>query len=326
MLILGQTLLFDKKMYLCWIHHQILYSLIMKEEMKRTLTTVLCLLVGFSFTMAQVKLAFNPDKGVKYRYCVGMLQDIKQKVMEQSIPMTQKLTTGYDMEVIAKNKEEMTVSFLFVDIYYEISSSMLNIKYDSRNPSSDATGMNAIFTKLFGSMLGKKLNAVILPDGSVKSVTGMEAIVEEMMKRLEADGAMGTQIGQNMQQQFNDEAMCKSFEQSLKVYPSKSLKIGDSYEVIQENNLAGLGVGVKSIYQLDSVDKETAYMTVKSEISGMEGKLTGNQVGSVQFDLKTGILKLSDMEQKFTGTLATQGVEVALAADSKTKVTIDIVK
>ncbi len=293
--------------------------------MKKLLTIAFCLFAGFSLTTAQVKLAFNPDKGVKYRYTQGMEQDMNQSMMGQEIPMKQSMVMAYDMEVLEKSAASMKLAFRFTGIFYEVSSAMFNMKYDSKSPTTDSSGMNGIMAKLFSAMLNQQLEATVLPDGSVTSVTGMDAIIEGMKKNVESEGAMAVQVIEGMKQQFSNEAMQKSFEQSFKIYPGKPLKVGESYEVKQEvGAAAGMTMNIQSTYQLVSVDKTTANLTVKSIIDGLDGQLKGEQSGTIQMDLKTGLAKEGDINQKFAGTISTQGMEVGIKADSKVKTAITV--
>ncbi len=294
--------------------------------MKRLLTFSLCLLAGITLTMAQVTLTFNPDKGVKYRYCMNMEQDIAQAAMGQEFAMKNSMVTTYDMTVLEKNADGIKLSFQFADIYFEMSGSMANMKYDSKNPApADDAGLNDILAKMFGGLLSKQFEATVMPDGSVKSVTGMDAVADAVIKGIESYGDMAVQMGEGLiRQQFNNDAMRQSFEQSFKIYPGKPIKVGDSYEVAQSVSVPGIKMNIQSVYQLASADQTVANMAVKSTIDGMEGKLKGEQGGTIQFDLKTGLTKEAVINQKIAGILSNQGMEVDLKANSKVKTTITV--
>lgn len=288
--------------------------------MKRMLTIVLCLLTGVSLTMGQVTLTFNPDMGVKYRYSMGMEQDMTQLVMGQEIPMKNSMITSYEMTVLEKKAEGVKVGFRFLDIYFEMSSAMGGMKYDSKNPvETKEQGLEDIMTKMFGGLLNQQFEATILPDGSVASVTGMDAIAAAIVKGMESYGSQAVQMSEGIiKQQFNNEAMRKSFEQSFKIYPGKPMQVGDSYNTTREAGiLTGVSMTIQSTYQLVSADDARAHMVVKSTIDGMDGKLKGEQDGTIQFDLKTGMPSEMILNQKMEGTISAHGMEVSFKSDAK---------
>lgn len=283
--------------------------------MKKALFVALWVCIGLT-AMAQITLSFSPTKGSTYEYQTEVLQKIKQDVMGQSMSINNKMVMTYDMTVLENSASEVKIEMIYNAILFDMSSAMMNMKYDSKNPATSSGPMDEMMNKIFGSMLNKKFHIILEHDGSVKSVTGMKAIVDDMMAALGND-AMAAQMGQQMSGQFTDEAMKATFEQGFKIYPGKTLKPGDSWNIEQSTGTAGVDMLIKSVYTLKSADKKTAYTDIVSTISGLDGQLTGEQSGTIEFDLKLGLPVKSNVNQKISGTVSAQGMEIPMEISSE---------
>lgn len=288
--------------------------------MKKIMLAVCLLWAGVSLAVAQVSLSFNPDKGAKYIYNYDFVQDIRQNVMGQDINMQQKMQIVYDMDVLSKTNNETKVGYTYKEIVFEMSSAMLNMKYDSKNPVS-ASPMDEMMGKVLGAMLNEQFEAVVLPDGSVKSVTGMEKILEKMNASL-GSNPQAAMVTESIKQQFSNEAMKSTFEQSLKIYPKGPVKANDSWEVNQSiGNMMG-AMDIASTYQLKSVKAKEALVEVTSSLAVMDGQLEGTQKGSITLNLKDGMISTSEVKQEMAGQVSANGMEVKLSIDGVYKATI----
>lgn len=288
--------------------------------MKKLLFTTLILFAGFSFATAQVNLSFNPKEDTKYEYKMEITQNMKQTAMGYEIPMTHKTVSAFDMAVQEKSAAGTKINFVYTEIVYDLSSTMMNIKYDSKKPSDDTSQVDVMMGKMFGSIIGKSFQAVIAPDGSVISVSGFNAIVEDLIKNM-GDDSQSQMFEQALEQQFSDEAIKTMLEQYMKIYPGKTIKKGDSWIVKQNTDAMGMTMAVKSTYRLKSVDKKVALTDVTSTIDGMDGAITGTQQGTVEFDVETGLVKMSIINQKMKGTMSANGIDIDIDMDSKATVT-----
>lgn len=294
--------------------------------MKKSLFLVLWVCIGIT-AMAQITLRFNPDKGSKYEYQMEMIQKINQTIMGQKMDMDQTMAFTYNMDVIERTATETTIEFEYKEVVYNLASSMINMKYDSKSNAEPANEMDGMMAKIFGSLLNKKFSAVLALDGSVKSVSGMDAIIDDMMKAVGGgNDMMAQQLSKQMTQQFSDEAMKASFEQSFKIYPGKAIKAGDSWNVVQKTGAGTLNMDINTTYSLKSADSNTAYADVQSTISGMGGQLTGTQQGTIEFDLKSGLPMTSKVNQKASGKISANGMEIPMEIDSQVNVTVKKIK
>ena len=300
--------------------------------MKKITLICLFLLSGLSIISAQIKLSFNPEKGAKYLYTQDVVQQIKQTVMGQEMPMTMEMSMAYVMDVKEKSSQEIKAQFTYQDVGYNISSAMFSMKYDSKNPVENPSEMDIMMSKMFGSMIGKPFTVNVAPDGSVNSVTGMDAIVESMMQSVASGNPMGAQMGASMKQQFNDDAMKSTFEQSFKIYPDRAVKAGDSWNTEQTTSQAGMNSIIKTQYTVKEIKNNIATIQLESNVSmkpatqGMEGDLSGMQTGVLLVDAKTGMTISSELTQNIKGSVKMQGMDVSMELISEIKISTEEIK
>jgi len=292
----------------------------------KSIFTVLFLVWGLTGALAQISLSFNPERGARYEYHTEATQNIKQSVMGQEIPTTVIMNTKYLMEIVDKTAQEVTVRFTYSELEYILSSPMMVMAYDSKSPAENLTGIDQMLGRMFGGMIGQSLTAVFAPDGSVKSVTGMEAIGENMVRAVANDGPMGAQFGAQMRQQFNDDAIKGMFEQSFKLYPAGTVSVGASWDTEIMTMASNMNVGVKTKYTLREVNNNIATVAVEGEtemtIAGMEGKIAGTQTGTMTINTRTGIPATGEITQNARGTIVAQEMNVQMEMVSNVKMTI----
>lgn len=287
--------------------------------MKKVLFTLGVVAVA-TMAMAQTSLTFNPAKGAKYEYDFNTAQDITQNIMGQDVPMKQDMTFVYEMQVSDKTAGEVKAIFKYKAVKYNLSSMMMNMHYDSKTPAANPTQTDAVIAKIFGGIIGKPFNVVIASNGSIKSVSGMDAIVNEVMGTL-GDDAQAKMIGQALKGQLSDEAVKAMFEQSMKIYPDAPVKIGDTWNAQQSLGGSGMSFDMNTTYTLKSVSGTTAFVDLTSKVTGMGGKLNGTQSGQIEFNLATGLPLKSNATQNIKGTVNANGMEVKMEIASKIVVT-----
>ena len=287
----------------------------------------LCLVSSLITVSAQINLSFNPEMGKKYEYQVEMVQNVKQNVMGQEIPVETEMSSTYLMEIKNKTAQEIHVQFTYSDFTFLVSSSMMNSRYNSKKPTENPSEMDKMFEKIFSTLIDKPFMVVFAPNGSVKSVTGMEAIIKNMLDAVSADGQLGEQMGAQMSQQFNDEAMKSMFAQSFYFYPDKDVKIGDSWDVKNSISMNSLNFNINTNNTLKGINTNMATIEVKGDIDlDMEGsKLTGKQTGAMTVDTATGIPTTSDISQNMSGSIKAQGMEIQMEMITKVKTSAKVI-
>ena len=299
--------------------------------MKKLVLAGLFLISGLTMASAQIKLSFNPEKGKKYEYQQEMIQNLKQSVMGQEIPMETEMSTTYLMEIKDKTPQETQAQFTYQDFVFIVSSPMMKMMYDSKNPTENPSEMDQMLSKMFSKMIGQSIMVVIAPNGSVKSVTGMDAIFENMINSVNSAGQPAAQMAAQLKQQFSDVAQKNSFEQLTRIYPPNAVKVGDSWNVENTMAVANMNSHTNMKYTLKEVKKNIATIAVEGDVEmtpgmGVEGKLSGTQAGTMQVDTKTGLTVSGETTQNIKGTIKAQGMDVQMDMNMKGKLSIKEVK
>ena len=287
----------------------------------------LCLIFSLTTVSAQMKLSFNPTMGTKYEYNMEVVQDIKQNVMGQEVSTESEMSGTYLMEIKSKTSQEVQVQFTYMDFTFLVSNAMMNLRYYSKKPIENPSEMDKMIEKMFNTLINEPFTVVFALDGSVKSVTGMEAIIKKMLDAISADGQMATQIGAQLSQQFSDESMKSMFGQSFNFYPDNAVKIGDSWNVKNSILMSSINIGTNIKYTLKGINTNNATIEVAGDIDmDMEGgKLAGKQTGTMTLDTITGIPVTSDISQDLKGSIKAQGMDIQMEMISKTKTSAKLI-
>jgi hypothetical protein len=287
---------------------------------------------SLTIASAQIKLSYKPKKGSTYEHKSEMTMSIKQNVMGQEINMEMEMDVTYLMEIKSKTSQETHVQLTYKDFVYIVSSPMMSMGYDSKNPVENPSEMDIMLDKMFRNVAGSTFTLVINPDGSVKSVSGMDAIREKILKSISGDGQLAQQIaGQMVGQQFDDQSMKSTFDHSFKIYPDRAVKAGDSWNSKNATVMSGMAANITTTYTLKEVSKKKADVVLSSEVEmlpseTMEGKITGTQTGTMLLDTDTGISSISEITQNMKGAVTTMGMEIEMEINSKSKITTKLIK
>ena len=281
-------------------------------KMKEIVITGLCMTSGI--ISAQTKLSFNAEVGSKYEYSNEYILNVDQG----GLLVEEKVSTLYLMNIMNKNSEETLVQFTYQNISFLQSSSMMQIKYDSKKAANNPTGIDKMYSKIFSSVVGKTFSASIAADGSVNSLAGIDAITEDITHTMSADGEMGEHLCASLiKQYFNEKVIKGVIESSLKIYPADKVKVGDSWTientfggVSNMNETAQIGHTLKKIKNdVATIDFEAAIEVEQG--GGLEGKLNGTQSGTILVNTKTGMPVSSNLTQKVKGSI-TQHLSITI--------------
>ncbi len=276
-----------------------------------------------TFVSAQVKITFNPEKKSTYEYRIDIFQNIKQSAMGKDLPIEENMIMKYEMKIKNKKAKETEVQFTCRDISYLLSSPMLKMGYDAENPMENPTDLDKIHEKVFKSVIGTSFTALITPDGSVHSIKGLESIIKEVKKAVAEYGEMGTQLSNSIIRQWLGESALKGmFEQSLKIYPAKDVKQGDSWNTESTYGISNKESTINTSYTLKGIKSDVATVGAEGTVDlnpagGLDGVLSGTQSGVILINTKTGIPDSSDLTLDVNGSVKQNGMEIKMGIIAK---------
>lgn len=268
-------------------------------------------------------LSFAPKKGKKYEYVMNTVQDIEMEQMGQKMNSKNNIGFTYLMAVGDKDKNNnITVVTTFKRIVFSAESPMGNMSYDSDNADTTDNPMTGMMTKAFGSLVNKSITLMVNDKGEVVALSGMEAILADMVKNMGLDTLPEAgQILAQLKNQFSDDQFKKTFDEMLRILPGKSINIGESWDIETEKNMMNMGIKTKSTYTLKEMKDKSAVVSLTSafdvtksgaELQGSEMKMNGTQSGTITVDTETGFPIQSNITQDITTTTTSMGIEMPM--------------
>lgn len=267
------------------------------------------------------RLGFKPANGDKYSTSTNMNMKMVQNMMgqEMEIKMKTDVDMSYDVAAAGENRSlKMTYDRLKTNM--EVMGQ--NIVMDSNDP--DTTSPQ---NKVYASLKGAVITAIVKPNGEVVEVQGVDELSKKLGNRSEMEKEMAKSF-------TSKDALKSMMEQAFKFYPDKAVNVGDTWTVTS-NLESPYKMTSTNTYTLLKAEKNTAYLAVagklttngaqKIESNGMEMNvdLTGDQKGTMEIDIATGMPLASAVTQNLKGKMEVMGQEVPMniTIDSKSATT-----
>jgi len=287
--------------------------------------TVLAFIL-FGFTSGAQKkyvLKQNFPIGKKYDFTLISDQVINQEMSGHRTSLSQNIGTEYLFDIRNGDGQEKNIEVTYKRIFMKSKGMGNQMEMDSED--ADTTKENS-----FRGLKDATFNMVMLPNGTLKSVTGVEQMVSTMVERMKADSLRKINIKASLSQQFNAEGMKHTLESSLKIYPDQPVKIGESWTVDTKMQLT-MPVETITKYTLTAVKDDIAFLKIngtllsKGSFQSMGNKidtdLTGTNVGDAELDLKTGLILKSHLRMELTGKMQTGGQDIDFELQGINKIT-----
>jgi hypothetical protein len=280
--------------------------------MKQTWTTFLMMSLFLLFIWsacsdnkngASTNFQFNLQKGKSYEYAMDF--DMKQEMSGQNINTNMK--SDYIMEVIGDDGNVKTLKTTYKRFAMNIAMANKTIKADSDNSDSVATGEitdpGQMMNAMFSALKGKSFIIKVDKEGKVTEVTGLQQIADAMVSSMKVKEEMKPMVRQAFTQQFNEENIKELFSQSFNIFPNKPVKVGDSWE----KKLSGtslMPMDMTTTYTVKSIGGNLVTLDAKSNMKFTGGtNLSGEQIGRMKVNAKTGLVETAEYEQKMDGQM-----------------------
>ena len=250
--------------------------------------------------------------GKKYDFTLISDQVINQQMAGHRTSLSQNIGTEYLFDIRNGDGQEKNIEVTYKHIFMKSKGMGNQMEMDSED--ADTTKENS-----FRGLKDATFNMVMMPNGTLKSVTGVEQMVNTMVERMKADSLMKIKIKASLNQQFNAEGMKHTLESSLKIYPDQPVKVGDSWTVDTKMQLT-MPVETITKYTLTEVKDDIAFLKIngtllsKGSFQSMGNKidtdLSGTNVGDAELDIKTGLILKSHLRMELTGKMQTGGQNI----------------
>lgn len=288
--------------------------------MKKLLLAALIFPLSLLAQNGYVNLKFNLPKSVPYEFVMGMTMNMNQNVMGQDVTVAMNYKYNYQFEVIKDSANWKTVKSTVKSVRMEMTTMGNTMVGDTEIPIKDPSSPDGQMTKVFNAMKGSELTFMINEKGDVGKITGFD-VMSERIKKSMPEGAQGQMAG------MDESSFRQNIEQSFGAYPSKPVKIGDSWEKTLTTKAQGMDVLSKNTYTLQSISGDEANVKVVSQLSsngtmntgGMSAdvKMTGSSNGAMQYLISNGLPKSADLDMKMDMKITTNGMDIPMKMDNK---------
>lgn len=250
-----------------------------------------------------IDLKFNLPEGAKYE----LKNDITQSM---SLPQ-------------GKVSNKMDIDFTYTVLGKEAALTKVQVSYDRIKMKMTGAGMPEMEmdtdkgddpgTLELKKMIGHALTMKVSPEGKVSDIEGWEQMF--------ANGSGKTQM------KMDD--LVQSMELSMNIYPSKPVRVGDTWTINTTQNLNAFSMAVKNTYTLSEVSNNVATLNLISEITpsdkasndpavaALKMGISGTQTGIYKVDINTGMIKEGKIQQKMKAVSGQENNKMSMDIESE---------
>ncbi|WP_029274439.1 DUF6263 family protein [Pedobacter borealis] len=279
----------------------------------KIVTIIIWSLVSITaFAQKTYVLRQNYPTGYKYDFTLTSEQIINQKIAGRDVHLTQSIGTDYTFDITEGHSGEKDVKVIYNRIF--MKSVAMGNTMTLKSDDQDSTKKNP-----FSGLKGASFYMTVAPNGAIKTVAGIDKMLDNMAARMTKDTSQVKQIKNALSKQFSNEVIKQTMESSFKIYPDKPVKIGDSWTVDTKMQMS-MPIETITQYTLKEVKDGIAILSVKGtlvskgnfEVMGnkMETDLQGTNSGETSLDMKTGIVLNSHLRVELYGKMKSMGQDI----------------
>jgi hypothetical protein len=134
--------------------------------------------------------------------------------------------------------------------------------------------------------------------------------------------AEGAAMRKQMASTFNDSMVRSLMQQSLNIFPDHPVRPGDTWKKEYNLNMGMMNMKMENEFKLKDVSGNTAHLDINSKITGggagsgetknMNINLSGDQKGTMDVEVATGLVTDSKIKQNIKGDMSMMGMKVPM--------------
>lgn len=253
----------------------------------------------------KVDLQLNLQAGDQYLYSVGMNQQIVQEVMGQSMTIDQRMNTDYAYKVLSNDGKLIKIEVAYKRIQMHFDMPQNQIEYDSDLPA--AGNLSAL-----DALIDKPFTIFMTPEGNVNKVEGYSEMIS------------GLEMADEIKDMLSDSSLVQSLD--MNIYAGRPVAMGESWNISKTMDISPVLMTSDLTYTLEGSSEDLAWINVNGEISAVSKEadydleLSGKQEGTMETDIRTGMVSSGQIEMDIEAKLIAQGFEIPMTM--KMEVTI----
>ncbi|MFD2582739.1 DUF6263 family protein [Pedobacter vanadiisoli] len=279
----------------------------------KIIITLLCSLLTISaWGQKTYLLRQNYPTGNRYNFSFISDQLINQKISGKSINSTQTIETDYTFDIAEGRNGDKDIKVTYNRSF--MKSTAMGNALTLSSDDQDSTKKNPL-----RSIKGASFYMTVTPNGGIKTVAGIDKMLDNMSARMSKDTSQVKQIKNALSKQFSNEVVKQTMESSFKIYPDKAVKIGDSWSVDTKMQMS-MPIETITQYTLKEVKDNVAILGVKGTLiskgdfqvmgNKMETDLKGTNSGETSIDIKTGVVLNSHLRIELYGKMKSMGQDI----------------
>ncbi|MBU3821710.1 hypothetical protein KO566_06530 [Flavobacteriaceae bacterium XHP0103] len=251
-----------------------------------------------------IALQYNLKIGDSIKVFQKAEQDIVQDFNGTKHELKNVLEGEFTFVISNKTDSIYTINFKF-DRFKLLTSSNLSgevINIDTNNDFEEGD----IQGKIFSGMIGTKLTMEMYKTGKIKSVSGTEKMIADMVNNAGVTDEFTKQLMiESMKKEFGNKSLARSFEQMTYIYPLKKVAVGDTWT----NSYSGK-INAKNTWKLEALKDKTIQLTGEGDVKmySVDDTLTMTLNGTQQTNITA--IKLSGFAKEMSVTLTADGFSV----------------
>jgi hypothetical protein len=278
---------------------------------------------------------YNLKKGQTYPFQLVINMDQNMNSNGNNMRLQSSRTVVFDYFVEDVNNNQFTIKATFNKFAENSRMGNESIGYDTSLPKPTDQQVADSWV-IYKAVTGEDFNLVMDNKGKVHSVTGLDKIINNVMSKIKSEfnAEEQKQIKEMLDYSLSREAIAAQFEESLNIFPDKSLKVGEKWEDSQNINegpvkgQANVSRTFKEIKDGKAVIEVKGTQNVSSsqtdQNSGItmqiQNKATVN--GSVSLDFETGwISKAKITKTENVNTVYSKGDQKETDSGTQTIIT-----
>lgn len=269
--------------------------------MKSIFALLIAALISLTVVEAQTKLEYKLNVGDIFKVQQLAEQDILQDMSGSKHEMKNLIEGDYTFTVETVSDSLYGIKFRFDRFKMTSTSNLLGeiISVDTSKEVAD----DDIQGKIFSQLVSTDLMMYMYKNGKVKVVEGTEQLIENMVNSAgDFDDFTKELMKESVKGEFGDENLSNSFEQMTYIYPSNTVKNGDTWMNKFEGELSS-----DNVWTLDDQKEGQALISGESTVvfnssdESIEMKLTGVMTCEIQASIQSGFISTMTSSSTCTG-------------------------
>jgi hypothetical protein len=297
-------------------------------------TAVAVVMAGGVLLAQDVTLRYAWTKGEQLKYRMTNESTVGMSGLPGIGEMTTTTTIVQDQTMTADSVAADGAATLLTKIdslKMNLSTPMFGVAYDSANPPAPGSDpMAEQVGSMVGAVVGQTVTMVIEPTGAIRSLTGLQKMMEGVQRSM--PGGLAGLGGMTM----NDDALKGTFGQGFATLPAKAIKTGDSWTASMKlPNPAGT-MTLDMSFTLKNVSgtiatigyTQKATFVITADMGPMQMKMgDGTGGGEITFDTKAGRMLKSTGTMSMPMTMSMSGPDgqqLDIQGNTQSKVTLQL--